>query len=65
MDTWFLSVDGRKNGFDLSLQYRFCPESKTQFLHHGYIEYSVVESLDLKLGVFLKPLGIPNFASHS
>lgn len=65
MDTWFLSVDGRKDGFDLSFQYRFYPESKTHFLHHGYIGYTVDENLYLKLGVFQKPLGIANFASHS
>lgn len=65
MDTWILSVDRRKNGFDLSLQYRFYPEYKTHFLHHGYIGYSVNENLYLKLGVFQKPLCIPNFASYS
>lgn len=65
MDTWFLSVDGRKGGFDLSFQYRFYPESKTHFLHHGYIGYTVDEKLYLKLGVFQKPLGIASFASHS
>ncbi len=65
MDTWFLSVDARKMGFDVSFQYRFYPESKTHFLHHGYIGYEVDESLYLKLGVFQKPFGIADFASHS
>lgn len=65
LDTWYLSADAHKSGFDLSLQYRFYPESKAHFLHHGYIGYQVDEKWYTKLGVFQKPFGIGDFASHS
>lgn len=65
MDTWFLSVDAHQKGFDLSLQYRFYPESKTHFIHHAYIGYQIDSNWYLKLGVFQKPFGIGDFASHS
>lgn len=41
LDTWFLSADAHSSGLDLSFQYRFYPESKTHFLHHGYIGYQI------------------------
>lgn len=65
LDTWYLSADAHKSGFDLSLQYRFYPESKTHFLHHGYIGYQIDQKWYAKLGVFQKPFGIGYFASHS
>lgn len=65
MDTWFLSADAHKSGFDLSFQYRFYPESKTHFLHHGYVGYQIDSKWYAKLGVFQKPFGISDFASHS
>lgn len=65
LDTWFLSADASKSGFDLSLQYRFYPESKTHFLHHGYIGYQLDDRWYAKLGVFQKPFGIADYASHS
>ncbi len=65
LDTWFLGVDGTIKGFDISLQYRFYPESKSHFIHHGYIGRSIGEKWYGKLGVFQKPFGISGFASHS
>lgn len=65
MDTWYLGADASLKGFDLSFQYRFYPESKTHFLHHAYIGYEVDKQLYAKLGVFQKPFGIADFASHS
>lgn len=65
MDTWLLSADANVKGFDLSMQYRFYPESKTHFLHHGYIGYTIDSKWYAKLGVFQKPFGIGDFASHS
>lgn len=65
MDTWFLSADAHKSGFDLSMQYRFYPESKTHFIHHAYIGYRIDQQWYIKAGVFQKPFGIADFASHS
>lgn len=65
LDTWYLSADAHKSGFDLSFQYRFYPDSKAHFLHHGYIGYQIDQSLYIKGGVFQKPFGIGDFASHS
>ncbi|WP_283687524.1 hypothetical protein [Dysgonomonas sp. Marseille-Q5470] len=65
LDTWYLSADAYKSGFDLSFQYRFYPDSKTHFLHHGYIGYQIDQNLYIKGGVFQKPFGIGDFASHS
>lgn len=64
-DTWFLSVDAHQKGFDLSFQYRFYPEYKTHFIHHGYIGYEIDNNWYAKLGVFQKPFGIDEAASHS
>lgn len=64
-DTWYLTVDASKSNFDVSLQYRFYPDSKIHFLHHAYIGYSIDESWYAKLGVFQKPFGINGSASHS
>lgn len=65
LDTWFLSLDAHQKGFDLSFQYRFYPESKTNFIHHAWIGYAITDNLYTKLGVFQKPFGIADFASHS
>lgn len=65
LDTWFLTADAHKLGFDLSLQYRFYDESKTHFIHHAYIGYRINEKWYTKLGVFQKPFGVGDFASHS
>lgn len=65
MDTWFLSTEAHQKGFDLSFQYRFFPEFKTHFLHHAYIGYQIDSDWYVKLGVFQKPFGIGDFASHS
>ena len=64
-DTWFLSADAHRAGFDLSLQYRFYPESKTHFLHHAYIGYTVSPKWNVKFGAFQRPFCIGDFASHS
>lgn len=65
MDTWFLTVEAHQKGFDLSFQYRFYPEFKTHFLHHASIGYQIDNNWYAKLGVFQKPFGIGDFASHS
>ncbi|MFV0419819.1 MAG: hypothetical protein ACK5KT_13950 [Dysgonomonas sp.] len=64
-DTWFLSVDSRYKNLDMSVQYRFYPGSKVHFIHHAYIGYKINENWNTKLGVFQKPFGIGDFASHS
>lgn len=64
-DTWFLNADAHLNGFDMSMQYRFYPESQAHFMHHGYIGYAINDNLYARLGVFQKPFGIADFASHS
>lgn len=65
LDTWYLTADAHNAGFDLSFQYRFYPDSKTHFLHHGYIGYQIAPKWYAKAGVFQKPFGIGDFASHS
>ena len=65
VDTWYLTVDASKSDFDLSLQYRFYPDSKIHFLHHAYIGYAIDNEWYAKLGVFQKPFGINQSASHS
>lgn len=65
LDTWYLTVDASKSGFDLSVQYRFYPDSKVHFLHHAYIGYTIDKEWYIKLGVFQKPFGINPTASHS
>lgn len=65
LDTWFLSVDAQIKGLDISMQYRFYPDFKTHFIHHGYFGYQINEQFYAKLGVFQKPFGLANFASHS
>ena len=65
VDTWYLTVDASKSGFDLSLQYRFYPDSKIHFLHHAYIGYAIDKEWYAKLGIFQKPFGINKSASHS
>ncbi|NDV94290.1 hypothetical protein D0T84_05065 [Dysgonomonas sp. 521] len=64
-DTWFLSVDSRYKDLDMSIQYRFYPGSKVHFIHHAYIGYKINKNWYTKLGVFQKPFGIGDFASHS
>lgn len=64
-DTWFLNIDARNSGIDLSFQYRFYPGDDTHFLHHGYIGYAFNDDLYVKLGVCQVPFGITKFASHS
>lgn len=65
VDTWYLTVDASKSGFDLSLQYRFYPDSKIHFLHHAYIGYAIDNEWYVKLGVFQNLFGINKSASHS
>ncbi len=65
LDTWFLSADAHQQGFDLSLQYRFYPDIKNHFLHHAYLGYAFNEQFYAKFGVFQRPFGIGDFASHS
>lgn len=65
LDTWFLSVDAKQKGFDLSFQYRFYPESKTNFIHHAYIGYAITDNLYVKAGVFQKPFGMEPSTAHS
>lgn len=65
LDTWFLSADAKYDDFDLSFQYRFYPGSKVHFIHHAYIGYALSSDWYAKLGVFQKPFGIAQSASHS
>ena len=65
LDTWFLSIDAHQKGFDLSFQYRFYPESKTNFIHHAYIGYGITDKLYVKAGVFQNPFGIATTTAHS
>lgn len=65
LDTWFLSADARYSGFDLSVQYRFYSDIKNHFLHHAYMGYAIDNAWYTKLGVFQRPFGIADFASHS
>lgn len=64
-DTFIVSADARKFGFDLSLQYRFYPGSKTHFFRHAYIGYQIGSKWYAKLGIIQKPFGIGEFASHN
>lgn len=64
-DTFFITADASKFGFDLSLQYRFYPGSKTHFIHHAYFGYELSEKWYMKAGIIQKPFGVRNFASHS
>lgn len=65
LDTWYLAIDAGYDDFDLSFQYRFYPGSKAHFIHHAYIGYTIDKSWYTKLGVFQKPFGIAQTASHS
>lgn len=65
LDTWFLSVDARQKGFELSFQYRFYPESKTHFIHHAYVGYGITNQFYVKAGIFQKPFGITPSTAHS
>ncbi|MDD4514499.1 porin [Massilibacteroides sp.] len=65
LDTWFLNADAHYSGFDLSLQYRFYSDIKNNFLHHAYVGYKINNQWYTKLGVFQRPFGIADFASHS
>ena len=64
-DVFMLSADAHKSGFDASVQYRFYPESKTHFLRHAYIGYGIDSRWYAKLGIFQKPFGISDYASHN
>lgn len=64
-DAFILSADAHKMGFDVSLQYRFYPESKTHFFRHAYIGYEIDKKWYAKLGIIQKPFGIGDFASHN
>lgn len=64
-DVFILSADARKSGFDASVQYRFYPESKTHFLRHAYVGYGIDSQWYAKLGIFQKPFGIVEYASHN
>lgn len=64
-DVFMLTADAHKAGFDLSLQYRFYPESKTHFFRHAYIGYKIDEAWYAKLGIIQKPFGIAGYASHN
>lgn len=65
LDTWFLNADAHYSGFDLSFQYRFYSDIKNHFLHHAYVGYAINKQWYTKLGVFQRPFGIADFASHS
>lgn len=64
-DVFILSADAHKSGFDASVQYRFYPESKTHFLRHAYVGYGIDSQWYAKLGIFQKPFGIADYASHN
>lgn len=64
-DTWFLEIDGSRNGIDLSFEYRFYPNFGTHFIHHGYWGYGLGEDIYMKLGVTQVPFGIMKEASHT
>lgn len=64
-DTFFITADAHKAGFDLSLQYRFYPGSRTHFIHHAYLGYELSDKWYMSLGIIQKPFGVRNFASHS
>lgn len=65
-DVLMLSVNARQKGFDLSAEYRFYPDSKTQFLKQAYIGYALEEEETyFKVGIFQKPFGINQYASHN
>lgn len=64
-DAFIISADAHKSGFDLSLQYRFYPESKTHFFRHAYIGYKIDQKWYAKAGIIQKPFGIGDFASHN
>ena len=64
-DVFMLTADAHKSGFDMSLQYRFYPESKTHFFRHAYIGYKIDEAWYTKLGIIQKPFGIAEYASHN
>lgn len=64
-DVFMLTADAHKFGFDMSLQYRFYPESKTHFFRHAYIGYKIDKAWYAKLGIIQKPFGIAEYASHN
>lgn len=64
-DAFILSANAHQMGFDLSLQYRFYPESKTHFFRQAYIGYEIDKKWYAKVGIFQKPFGIGDFASHN
>lgn len=64
-DAFIISADAHKLGFDVSLQYRFYPESKTHFFRHAYIGYRLDKNWYAKLGIIQKPFGIEKYASHN
>lgn len=64
-DAFIISADAHQMGFDVSLQYRFYPESKTHFFRHAYIGYEIDQKWYAKLGIIQKPFGIGDYASHN
>ncbi len=64
-DTWFFTVDGSRKGIDLSFEYRFYPTLGSQFIHHGYFGFNILDSLYATLGVNQVPFGNTGRASHS
>lgn len=64
-DMWRVNVEGRAEGININLEYRFYPTFGTHFIKQGWLGYDFSDQTNLQVGVTQVPFGLLQYASHN